>query len=98
SLEELEMNRIVPTQGDRPVSPRERNSLESDRLRSHRESQPSSFVPRRSPDMGAATFPLTPSIGPGSGSLGPEAGRGGSRTRPGMGMEEGRRAFGGVGR
>ena len=32
SLEELEMNRIVPTQGDRPVSPRERNSLESDRL------------------------------------------------------------------
>lgn len=35
-----------------------------------------SRVPSRSPDLGAAFNPLSPSIGPGSGKLGPEAGRG----------------------
>ncbi len=94
SLEELEMNRIVPAQGDRTLSPRGRGGLERDGLRGQRESRPSSFVPRRSPDLGATTMPLTPSIGPGSGSLGPEAGRGGSRMGSGFGMQEERRAFG----
>jgi membrane fusion protein (multidrug efflux system) len=34
-----------------------------------------SHVPPRSPDLGSGRFPLAPSIGPGSGLLGPEAGR-----------------------
>lgn len=40
-----------------------------------------SFVPRHSPDMGVSASPLTPSIGPGSGLLGPEGGRSPSRLR-----------------
>ena len=54
---------------------------------------PSSFVPSRSPDLGSSTFPLTPSIGPGSGLLGPEAGRSPSRLRSGE-KEGERRTFG----
>jgi hypothetical protein len=34
---------------------------------------PKSYVPLRSPDLGFAYFPLSPSIGPGSSSLGPAA-------------------------
>lgn len=94
SLEDLELNRMVPTRGDRAVSPRDRSVLERERMRGREEHLPSTFVPRRSPDMGVSTFPLAPSIGPGSGSLGPEAGRGGSRMRSDIGMQEGRRAFG----
>ncbi len=93
-LEEPEMNRIAPTPGDRAVAPAKRSVLERDRRQSSREDRLNSFVPRRSPDMGVATFPLTPSIGPGSGSLGPEAGRGASRLKSGLGMEEGSHASG----
>ncbi len=50
-----------------------------------RGSTPESHVPPRSPDLGLPTFPLSPSIGPGSGSLGPEAGRGPSRPRSSAG-------------
>ncbi|MEX5217859.1 MAG: HlyD family efflux transporter periplasmic adaptor subunit [Nitrospiraceae bacterium] len=53
---------------------------------------PSSFVPPRSPDLGSPRFPLSPSIGPGSGLLGPEGGRSPSRLR--SGDEDGRRRFG----
>lgn len=42
---------------------------------------PRSQVPPRSPDLGRATAPLSPSIGPGSGLIGPEAGRSPSRLR-----------------
>ena len=44
---------------------------------------PESYVPRRSPDLGEPSFPLSPSIGPGSGLLGPEAGREPGRLRSG---------------
>jgi membrane fusion protein (multidrug efflux system) len=44
---------------------------------------PSSFVPPRSPDLGSPRFPLSPSIGPGSGLLGPEGGRSPARMRSG---------------
>src|SRR6478752_1777073 len=37
---------------------------------------PASHVPSRSPDLGSPTSPLSPSIGPGSGLLGPESGSG----------------------
>lgn len=40
-----------------------------------------SQVPPGSPDLGRATAPLSPAIGPGSGLLGPEGGRGPSRLR-----------------
>ncbi|WP_447601019.1 efflux RND transporter periplasmic adaptor subunit [Nitrospira sp. Nam80] len=53
---------------------------------------PSSFVPPRSPDLGSPRFPLSPSIGPGSGLLGPEGGRSPSRLR--SEDEGGRRRFG----
>ena len=51
----------------------------------HREETlpPESYVPRRSPDLGEPYFPLSPSIGPGSGLLGPEAGREPGRLRSG---------------
>lgn len=44
---------------------------------------PESYIPRRSPDLGEPYFPLSPSIGPGSGLLGPEAGREPGRLRSG---------------
>lgn len=46
-----------------------------------RHGMPRSQVPPRSPDLGRATEPLAPSIGPGSGLMGPEAGRCPSRLR-----------------
>ncbi len=51
----------------------------------HREQDftPESHIPPRSPDLGRPYFPLSPSIGPGAGLLGPEAGRGPSRLRSG---------------
>lgn len=52
---------------------------------------PESHVPPRSPDLGSPTFPLTPSIGPGSGLLGPEGGRSPSRLRSGSDMSNQRR-------
>ena len=45
------------------------------------EHTPRSFVPRHSPDLGVSASPLAPSIGPGSGLLGPEGGRSPSRLR-----------------
>lgn len=61
-------------------------------------SPPDSHIPARSPDLGSATLPLSPSIGPGSGLLGPESGRGPTRLR--SEAEAGRRgaAIGGGGR
>lgn len=38
-------------------------------------------VPPRSPDLGSPASPLSPSIGPGSGLLGPESGRNPSQRR-----------------
>jgi membrane fusion protein (multidrug efflux system) len=55
---------------------------------------PRSFVPPRSPDLGSPRFPLSPSIGPGSGSLGPEGGRSPSRFRSGDDKDHGRHPFG----
>lgn len=46
-----------------------------------REVTPESEVPPRSPDLGRATAPLSPSIGPGSGLTGPGAGSGPSQLR-----------------
>jgi membrane fusion protein (multidrug efflux system) len=47
---------------------------------------PSSFVPPRSPDLGSPRFPLSPSIGPGSGLLG-QGGRSPERLRSGPDKE-----------
>lgn len=44
---------------------------------------PESHIPPRSPDLGSPTFPLSPSIGPRSGLLGPESGPGPARLRSG---------------
>jgi hypothetical protein len=44
-----------------------------------RDVTPESQVPARSPDLGRATAPLSPSIGPKSGLIGPEAGSSPSR-------------------
>ena len=92
--EEEEIQRIVPRKGDARTSPEGRVPVDRDRMRTHRDPVPSSFIPRRSPDLGATTDPLTPSIGPGSGSLGPEAGRSPSRLRSGFEMGEGRQVLG----
>lgn len=54
-------------------------------LHRHKNLTPESNIPRRSPDLGEPYFPLAPSIGPGSGLLGPEAGRGPARLRSGSG-------------
>jgi len=55
---------------------------------------PRSLVPPRSPDLGSPRFPLAPSIGPGSGLLGPEGGRGPARLRSGGEKENGRHTSG----
>lgn len=52
-----------------------------DRSHPDQKLSPESSIPRRSPDLGEPYFPLSPSIGPGSGLLGPEAGRGPARMR-----------------
>jgi hypothetical protein len=52
-------------------------------LHRHKNSTPQSHIPPRSPDLGEPYFPLSPSIGPGSGLLGPEAGRAPARLRSG---------------
>lgn len=53
-------------------------------------SVPESSVPRRSPDLGEAFAPLSPSIGPGSGLLGPEGGRSPAKLRSGSRPFKGR--------
>jgi len=57
------------------------------------EHSPRSFVPRHSPDLGVSASPLAPSIGPGSGLLGPEGGRSPSRLRLELDPDRGRDAF-----
>jgi membrane fusion protein (multidrug efflux system) len=56
------------------VTPPSRTFTERDRFKP-------STIPPRSPDMGSARLPLSPSLGPGSGLLGPEGGRSPSRLR-----------------
>ena len=92
--EEEELERIVPRKGGAKTPSEGRIPPSLDRTRERRDRVPSSFVPRRSPDLGATTFPLTPSIGPRSGSLGPEAGRSPSRLRSDFEIDESRRALG----
>ncbi len=57
----------------------------------HREQHvmPESHIPPRSPDLGSPTSPLSPSIGPGSGLLGPEGGRAPTRLRSDAEAERG---------
>jgi membrane fusion protein, multidrug efflux system len=57
------------------------------------EHTPRSSVPRHSPDLGVSPSPLAPSIGPGSGLLGPEGGRSPSRLRQELDQDRGRNAF-----
>ena len=59
-----------------------------DLRRDHRPS--SSIIPQRSPDLGSSSFPLSPSIGPGSGLVGPEGGRSPARLRSGEDTRSGR--------
>ena len=59
----------------------------------HVDHTPRSFVPRHSPDMGVSASPLTPSIGPGSGLLGPEGGRSPSQLRLDLDQEHRRQSF-----
>lgn len=59
-----------------------------------RDVTPESYVPPRSPDLGKPTAPLSPSIGPGSGLLGPEAGRSPSRLRSNGGTDLGETGIG----
>ena len=84
-LGEEEIEPVILQKSGTRIPSEERVSPSPDRARDRRDRAPSSFVPRRSPDLGAATFPLIPSVSPGSESLGPDAGR-----RP-----EGRHGMGG---
>jgi hypothetical protein len=68
-----------PGASDRTVSPE--SSRQEGLRHGERHDTPESYVPPRSPDLGALTAPLAPSIGPGSGLLGPDAGRSPSRLR-----------------
>jgi membrane fusion protein (multidrug efflux system) len=92
--EEEKVERVAPKEGGARIPSEGRISPNLDRPHERRDRMPSSFVPRRSPDLGSTTLPLNPSIGPGSGSLGPEAGRSPSRLRSGFEMDESRRALG----
>lgn len=60
-----------------------------------REGMSRSYVPPRSPDLGRPTVPLSPSIGPGSGSLGPEGGRSPARLQSDRETERGEARPGG---
>ena len=62
-------------------------------LHRHDNLTPQSHVPPRSPDLGEPYFPFSPSIGPGSGLLGPEAGRGPARLRSGAESDSGLRGI-----
>ncbi|ULA67100.1 MAG: Putative Multidrug resistance protein A (Modular protein) [Nitrospira sp.] len=94
--EEEAIERVSPRKNTERAPSDGRVFPKLERPREREDRRPSSFVPRRSPDLGATTFPLTPSIGPDSGSLGPEAGRSPSRLKSGFGMDEGRRTRGTV--
>ncbi len=92
--DEEDMEQAVPKKGAAGPPSGRRSSPHVDRTRERQDRMPGSFVPRRSPDLGLTTRPLNPSIGPGSESLGPEAGRSFSRRRSGPGIDEGRRTPG----
>lgn len=83
-LQEEELQRIVPRKDGAQTSSDGRALPNNDRTPERRDRMPSSFVPRRSPDLGRTTNPLAPSIGPESRALGPEAGRNPSRLPPGL--------------
>jgi membrane fusion protein (multidrug efflux system) len=81
----------IPKQG--PKAPRQGRMPANLGRHSERFDRPAgSLVPPRSPDLGSSTFPLTPSIGPGSGLLGPEGGRSPSRLRSGSERDHERRS------
>ena len=92
--EEGAIERVIPRKAMERAPSEGRVSPKFDRSRERDDRRPSSFVPRRSPDLGATAFPLTPSVGPDSKSLGPEAGRRPSQLKSGFGADEGRRASG----
>lgn len=81
--EALGSNMVVPgTDAPRGMHGKDAPFSRRQRLE-HLGQSPSSYIPPRSPDLGSPRFPLSPSIGPGSGLLGPEGGRGPSRLRQG---------------
>ena len=92
--EEGAIERVIPRKAMERAPSEGRVSPKFDRSRERDDRRPSSFVPRRSPDLGATAFPLTPSVGPDSKSLGPEAGRRPSQLKSEFGADEGRRASG----
>ena len=74
-------------------SHRSQGSVDSASMPERFNHTPRSYVPRHSPDLGVSTSPLTPSIGPGSGLLGPEGGRSPSRLRLDIEQDHGRQSF-----
>ena len=60
--------------GTSGMPPAPRSSWEGWLNHGVRDVTPELHVPPRSPDLGRATAPLSPSIGPGSGLIGPEGG------------------------
>jgi membrane fusion protein (multidrug efflux system) len=62
--------------------PQSKKDLSDGPRRLERPLEPESYVPPRSPDLGATHVPLSPAIGPGSHGLGPEAGPSASRPDP----------------
>ncbi|MBP6607557.1 MAG: hypothetical protein KA240_17905 [Nitrospira sp.] len=86
ALVHAEVSGSDPTRGDASLgssgkAPARQHSWEGWLNHGVREVTPASPVPPRSPDLGRATAPLTPSIGPGSGLVGPEGGRASDRWR-----------------
>jgi membrane fusion protein (multidrug efflux system) len=93
-LPEEALQRIVPRKEDALTSSDGRALPHHDGAPDRRDRMSNSFVPRRSPDLGRTTNPLTPSIGPHSRALGPEVGRDPSRLPPGSDREDGQRSLG----
>ncbi|MCI1279040.1 MAG: hypothetical protein LKG23_08670 [Nitrospira sp.] len=86
ALVRAEVSGADSTGGDAPLgssdkAPARQHSWEGWLNHGVREVTPASSMPPRSPDLGRATAPLTPSIGPGSGLVGPEGGRASDRWR-----------------
>lgn len=91
------LNRMLPTGSSdaSDVGRSPRNSWEAWLDHGAREGLSKSSVPPRSPDLGRPTAPLSPSIGPGSGLLGPEGGRSPARLRSDRDPERGEARSGG---
>jgi membrane fusion protein (multidrug efflux system) len=92
--EERGVQRVIPKKAAERASGEGSVPSTFDRAREGNDRRPGSLVPRRSPDLGATNFPLTPAIGPESGSLGPEAGRSPSRLKSDVDRMDDRRARG----